>query len=74
MNAVSIPLFRNLTKTHEYDFITIMGDQAYDMADFEGVKGDDYMNFVQDIYGHLPVLATAGNHEYHYNFSHYKNR
>lgn len=51
-----------------------MGDQGYDMADFNGTKGDDYMNFVQSFYANVPILTTAGNHESQYNFSHYKNR
>lgn len=54
--------------------ITIHIDQAYDMADFEGTKGDEYMNFVQDIYATIPVMTALGNHEGAYNFSHYKNR
>lgn len=44
------------------------------MADFNGTKGDEYMNFVQAIYARLPVMTTPGNHEATYNFSHYKHR
>lgn len=74
MNAVSMPLFKQLAKSHDYDFVAIMGDQGYDLADFDGKKGDEYMNFAQDLYANIPILTTAGNHESAYNFSHYKNR
>ncbi|KAI9310821.1 Metallo-dependent phosphatase-like protein [Dichotomocladium elegans] len=73
-NAVSRPNLRRLAEQHRYDFMTFAGDQAYDMADFNGTKGDEYMNFVQDIYATIPVMAALGNHESAYNFSHYKNR
>ncbi|KAI8387982.1 Metallo-dependent phosphatase-like protein [Radiomyces spectabilis] len=71
-NAVSMANLQRAMDKH--DFIAILGDQGYDMADFNGTKGDDYMNFVQPIYANLPVLTTTGNHESAYNFSHYKNR
>ncbi|KAI9275224.1 Metallo-dependent phosphatase-like protein [Helicostylum pulchrum] len=74
VNAVSMPLFKQLAKSHDYDFVAIMGDQGYDLADFDGKKGDEYMNFAQDLYANVPILTTAGNHESAYNFSHYKHR
>ncbi|KAI8087527.1 Metallo-dependent phosphatase-like protein [Thamnidium elegans] len=74
VNAVSMPLFKQLAKSHDYDFVAIMGDQGYDLADFNGKKGDEYMNFAQDLYANVPILTTAGNHESAYNFSHYKHR
>lgn len=48
--------------------------QAYDLADMDGRKGDEYLNFAQDVYAQMPVLTTPGNHEKHYNFTHYKRR
>ncbi|KAI7897263.1 Metallo-dependent phosphatase-like protein [Mucor mucedo] len=74
VNAVSMPVFKQLAKSHDYDFVAIMGDQGYDLADFNGTKGDEYMNFAQEFYANVPILTTAGNHESAYNFSHYKNR
>ncbi|CAO3645069.1 unnamed protein product [Cunninghamella blakesleeana] len=73
-NAVTMKTLVEKTKTHQYDFITIGGDQGYDLADFNGTKGDEYMNFAQQIFSTMPVLAVVGNHEAAYNFSHYKNR
>jgi hypothetical protein len=69
-----MPLLKDIANSHEYDFVTIMGDQAYDLSDFNGTKGDDFMNFAQAFYANIPILTTAGNHEQAYNFSHYKNR
>ncbi|ORY94443.1 Metallo-dependent phosphatase-like protein, partial [Syncephalastrum racemosum] len=73
-NAVSLANLQRAAQSHAYDFIAYAGDQAYDMADFNGTKGDEYMNFVQDIYATLPTMTAVGNHEHAYNFSHYKHR
>ncbi|GAN08506.1 conserved hypothetical protein [Mucor ambiguus] len=62
-NAVSMPVFKELAQNHEYDFVAIMGDQGYNLDDFNGTKGDQYMNFAQDFYARVPLLTTAGNHE-----------
>ena len=69
-----MPILKEIAKQHTYDFITFMGDQAYDLADMDGLKGDEYMNFAQSLYARLPLLTTPGNHEGAYNFSHYINR
>ncbi|KAI8086736.1 Metallo-dependent phosphatase-like protein [Halteromyces radiatus] len=73
-NAVAMEQMVKLAGTHQYDFITVSGDQAYDMADFDGIKGDEFMNFAQQIYSTVPYIGVTGNHEGAYNFSHYKNR
>jgi DNA repair exonuclease SbcCD nuclease subunit len=64
----------DLAKTHKYDFITLAGDQAYNMDDFNGTKGDEFLNFMQELYANLPIQTAVGNHESAYNFTHYKNR
>lgn len=61
-------------KTHNYDFIALAGDQAYDMNDFDGTKGDQYLNFMQNLFANVPYLGAPGNHEAAYDFAHYKNR
>ncbi|KAF7731024.1 hypothetical protein EC973_001070 [Apophysomyces ossiformis] len=73
-NAVAVPHLIHFAKTHKYDFVTLSGDQAYNMADFNGEKGDEYMNFAQQLFARIPYLGAPGNHEMAYNFSHYKNR
>ncbi|KAI7884965.1 Metallo-dependent phosphatase [Lichtheimia hyalospora FSU 10163] len=73
-NAVSMPHLVDFAKTHKYDFVTLSGDQAYDMADFDGIKGDQYMNMVQELFARVPYMGVPGNHERAYNFSHYINR
>lgn len=73
-NAVAYPHMVALAKSHKYDFLTLSGDQAYDMADFNGTKGDQYMNFAQDLFANVPFMGGVGNHEQAYNFSHWKNR
>lgn len=82
-------------KSHQYDFITVSGDQvitdvrikvqnrrgtdlyaqqAYNMDDFNGLKGDEFMNMIEPVYARVPYMGVPGNHEAAYNFSHYKNR
>ncbi|RCH96017.1 hypothetical protein CU097_011539 [Rhizopus azygosporus] len=73
-NAVAVSHMMKYGKTHKYDFVTIAGDQAYNMADFNGTKGDEYLNFMQELFANVPYLGAVGNHESAYNFSHYKNR
>lgn len=69
-----MPILKDLAHGHDYDFVAIMGDQGYDLGDFNGTKGDQYLNYAQELYANLPVLTTAGNHEQLHNFSHYKHR
>ncbi|KAI8078095.1 Metallo-dependent phosphatase-like protein [Gilbertella persicaria] len=73
-NAVAVQHLKDFAKTHQYDFVTLAGDQAYDMADFNGTKGDEYLNFMQNLFARIPYLGSVGNHEGAYNFSHYKHR
>lgn len=44
------------------------------MKDFDGLKGDQYMNLMQEVWARVPYLGVSGNHEGAYNYSHYKNR
>ncbi|KAG1467160.1 hypothetical protein G6F56_004568 [Rhizopus delemar] len=73
-NSVAAFHMMEYGKTHKYDFVTIAGDQAYDMSDFDGAKGDEYLNFMQELFANVPYLGSVGNHESAYNFTHYKNR
>lgn len=72
--AVALPHLITATQSQNYDFIVNVGDQAYDFADFDGVKGDQYMNMMQAVYGRLSYQGVQGNHEIAYDGSHYKNR
>ncbi|KAI8579348.1 hypothetical protein K450DRAFT_242849 [Umbelopsis ramanniana AG] len=74
VNAVAMPALQRLAKSHKYDFLTLSGDQAYDMADFNGTKGDEYMRFAENLFANIPFMGAVGNHENAYNFSHWKNR
>ena len=57
---------------HSYDAVLQPGDFAYDFRDLEGRKGDAYMQMMQPVVANLPFMVSPGNHECHYNFSHYK--
>ncbi|KAI8068420.1 Metallo-dependent phosphatase-like protein [Gongronella butleri] len=73
-NAVTMKQLTNLADSHQYDFMTVSGDQGYDLSDMNGIKGDQYMNFLQQVYAKLPFMGAIGNHEDAYNYTHYINR
>ena len=59
---------------------------AYDMAEHDGRRGDEFMEQVhpspracflhslqvEPVASLLPYMTCPGNHEWHYNFSNYK--
>lgn len=55
-----------------YDAVLQPGDFAYDMRDQNGRLGDEYMQLLEPMVAHLPLMVSPGNHEWHYNFSHYR--
>lgn len=58
---------------HDYDFYILPGDIAYDLYMFNGVRGDWFLRDIEGFAAFLPFMVVAGNHEYYYNFTHYKN-
>mmetsp|Transcript_3427 Transcript_3427/g.11917 ORF Transcript_3427/g.11917 Transcript_3427/m.11917 type:complete len:511 (-) Transcript_3427:173-1705(-) len=60
--------------TNVYDMLIHCGDFAYDLFTDNGRRGDDWMNSIQPVAATLPYMVSAGNHEWYYNFSHYRNR
>lgn len=59
-------------KSGSYDAVLNVGDLAYDMRDDDGHRGDLYLNMVQPLAASLPFMTCPGNHEVHYDFSHYR--
>lgn len=55
-----------------YDAVLQPGDFAYDFRDDEGRRGDEYMRLIEPLVARAPFMVSPGNHENHYNFSHYK--
>ncbi|KAF6211415.1 hypothetical protein GE061_011927 [Apolygus lucorum] len=72
--AVSLPFLLEEAKTGSYDAFIHVGDFAYDMKDRNGAKGDEFMRMIQPIASQIPYMVCPGNHERHYNFSHFKER
>jgi hypothetical protein len=56
-----------------YDFYILPGDIAYDLYMFNGVRGDWFMRDIEGFAAFVPFMVVAGNHEYFFNFTHYKN-
>ena len=55
-----------------YDAVLAVGDFAYDLRDDDGHRGDEYMSMIQPLAATMPFMTCPGNHEVHYNFSHYR--
>ncbi|XP_035388913.1 acid phosphatase type 7 isoform X1 [Electrophorus electricus] len=49
-------------------------DFAYDMHEDEGRIGDEFMKQIESIAAYVPYMTCPGNHEWAYNFSHYRSR
>tara|TARA_Y100000590_G_scaffold247999_1_gene278628 strand:- start:1612 stop:2901 length:1290 start_codon:yes stop_codon:yes gene_type:complete len=73
-NSVSLRSIQDKVNTERIDAILHIGDFAYDLADNNGLVGDAFMTDIESIASQVPYMTTVGNHEYHYNFSHYRNR
>ena len=50
------------------------GDIAYDLAFFNGVRGDAYMRSIEPFASRTPYMVAVGNHEVGWNYTHFKNR
>ncbi|XP_030378446.1 acid phosphatase type 7 isoform X3 [Scaptodrosophila lebanonensis] len=74
VNAQSLPALQQETQRGMYDAILHVGDFAYDLHDDNGNVGDEFMRQVEAIAAYVPYMVCVGNHESHYNFSHYINR
>ncbi|XP_074659811.1 acid phosphatase type 7-like [Tubulanus polymorphus] len=73
-NARSLPRLLKDVQAEMYDAIFHIGDFAYDMADDNARVGDQFMNMIQPIASKVPYMTCVGNHEFHYDYSNYKNR
>jgi len=72
--GISIPPLQVEAWRGNFDAVFHYGDFAYDLSQDGGRFGDTFMNQIQPIASRIPYMTTPGNHEYHYNFLHYKKR
>jgi len=73
-NAASLPFLQREAAEGQYHAIIHVGDMAYDMAEHDGQRGDQFMEQVEPIASLIPYMTCPGNHEWHYNFSNYRAR
>ncbi|KAF5900092.1 acid phosphatase type 7 isoform X1 [Clarias magur] len=73
-NPQSLARLQKETQAGMYDVILHIGDFAYDMHEDNGRIGDEFMRQIESIAAYVPYMACPGNHEWAYNFSHYKSR
>lgn len=50
------------------------GDFAYDLYEQNSERGSQFMRNIEPIAAYVPYMTIPGNHEYHFNFSHYQAR
>jgi len=74
VNGQSIPQIQLEVDQGMYDAVIHAGDLAYNMWEEDGQMGDTFMNMVQPIAAYVPYMVCPGNHEYSYNFSHYRSK
>uniref|UniRef100_A0A673MWX9 Purple acid phosphatase n=1 Tax=Sinocyclocheilus rhinocerous TaxID=307959 RepID=A0A673MWX9_9TELE len=73
-NPQSLSRLQKETQMGMYDVILHIGDFAYDMHEDNGRIGDEFMRQIQSIAAYTPYMTCPGNHEWAYNFSHYRSR
>ena len=73
-NSVSLPTIQQTIDTTNIDAVLHLGDFAYDFYNDNGILGDKFMRDIESIAAYVPYMTAVGNHEYHYNYSHYRNR
>ena len=61
-------------KLGSFDYVTFIGDMAYDHFDDESARGNEFMNLVSDYAQHIPLMVAPGNHEHGDNFTEYVKR
>ncbi|XP_076833780.1 acid phosphatase type 7 isoform X2 [Brachyhypopomus gauderio] len=73
-NPQSLARLQKETQMGMYDVILHIGDFAYDMHEDDGRIGDEFMKQIESIAAYVPYMTCPGNHEWAYNFSHYRRR
>jgi len=73
-NAQSMARLQQETQRGHFDAILHVGDFGYDLSTDDALVGDQFMRQVESMAAYVPYMTSPGNHEYHYNFSNYKNR
>jgi len=62
-NPQSLPRLQEEAQRRQYDAILHVGDFAYDMYEYNGTVGDDFMKQIESVAAYLPYMTAVGNHE-----------
>ncbi|XP_022651360.1 acid phosphatase type 7-like [Varroa destructor] len=73
-NGRALSTLQEEVQKTQVDAVLHVGDLAYDLADDNARRGDQFMRQIETIAAYVPYQVTPGNHEYHYNFSNYDAR
>lgn len=74
VNEESLPLLKSMAQQRAFDAVLHNGDFGYNLDDDQGLRGDEWFQSVQPIAARMAYMASPGNHEAAYNFSHYHHR
>lgn len=73
MSTATLTALTSEAHTGDYDFFMLPGDIAYNLYNFNGVRGDSFFNDIEGFAAFVPFMVAVGNHEYYFNFTHFKN-
>ncbi len=63
-----------INNKNKYDATLFLGDLAYDLNEQNGVKGNNFMEFIRPFTSSVPFMITSGNHETNNNYEDYTKR
>lgn len=71
-NSQTVPDLVREVHGGQYDALLHIGDLAYDLQGLQGRRAAQFLRRVEPLASRLPYMVLPGNHEVHYNFSHYR--
>ena len=73
-NAISLPYLQKKIHENQLDALIHAGDFAYDLRDFQGFKGDQFMEEIESVAAYVPYMTCPGNHEHANEYNEYRHR
>jgi hypothetical protein len=73
-SSASRALLTDLTVNQSLFGVLHLGDIAYNLGDFGGYVGDQYLEDIEPIASRIAYMTMPGNHEHYTNFTQYKRR
>lgn len=55
-------------RAHRIDLLLHLGDFAYNLHNDNGERGDEYLEALEEVVAHVPIIYTPGNHDHFDNY------